>query len=70
MPLSQDLTPHDHAFGPPDRAEVVLVQYADFECPYSKRAHAAVKDLTSWYGDLISIVFRASIRRRCLPLFQ
>jgi len=52
------------------RATLAIIEYADFECPYSKRAHAAVKDLTSWYGNLISIVFRASIRRRCLPLFQ
>jgi protein-disulfide isomerase len=58
MRLSQDITPHDHAFGPPSRAEVVLVEYGDFECPYSKRAHAAVKDLTSWYGNLLAIVFR------------
>jgi protein-disulfide isomerase len=58
MRLSQDVTPHDHAFGSPSRAEVVLVEYADFECPYSKRAHAALKDLTSWYGNLVAIVFR------------
>lgn len=29
-----------------------------FECPYSKRAYAAIKDLTSWYGNLVAIVFR------------
>lgn len=30
MRLSQDVCPRDHAFGPPRRAEVVLVEYADF----------------------------------------
>lgn len=57
MHLSQDVNSRDHVFGPP-RAEVVLVQYADFECPYSKRAQAAIRDLTSWYGNLVCVVFR------------
>src|SRR5258707_2079018 len=57
MRLSEDVDPRDHALGPLT-SDVIVVLYADFECPFSKRAYRVAKDLAGFYGNLICIVFR------------
>lgn len=47
----------DHMQGSKD-AGVVLVEYGDYQCPYSRRAHAAVKDLQDRLGDQLCFVYR------------
>lgn len=47
----------DHMQGYQDAA-IVLVEYGDYQCPYSRRAHAAVKDLQARLGDQLCFVYR------------
>lgn len=47
----------DWAKGPTD-APVVLVEYADFECPYCGRAFLELRKLDDAVGDQIRFVFR------------
>jgi protein-disulfide isomerase len=47
----------DHMKGSPD-AGIVLVEYGDYQCPYSRQAHAAVKDLQRRLGDQLCFVYR------------
>lgn len=39
-------------------AKVVIVEFADFECPYCARAHETVSTVLKAYGDKVRIVFR------------
>ena len=57
--MSPTVTIHhdDHMQGSRD-AGIVLVEYGDYQCPYSRRAHAAVKDLQDRLGDQICFVYR------------
>ncbi len=43
--------------GPAD-APVVVVEYSDFECPYCKRAHDTMKELTARFPDKVRLVFK------------
>ncbi|MFC0131739.1 disulfide bond formation protein DsbA [Massilia eurypsychrophila] len=49
--------PDDHMTGSRDAA-IVLVEYGDYQCPYSRRAHAGVKDLQRRLGDQLCFVYR------------
>jgi len=40
------------------RPSVLVVLYADFVCPLSKGANRVVREIASWYGNLLAIVFR------------
>lgn len=57
--MSPTVTIHrdDHMQGYKD-AGIVLVEYGDYQCPYSRRAHAAVKDLQDRLGDQLCFVYR------------
>lgn len=57
--MSPTVTIHhdDHMQGNKD-AGIVLVEYGDYQCPYSRRAHAAVKDLQERLGDQLCFVYR------------
>src|SRR5258708_38051933 len=57
MLRAQDAGSQGHILGP-SNAQVLLVCYADFECPHSKAAYGALKELADWYGNLIGIAFR------------
>ncbi len=47
----------DHVMGLPS-AEVTLVEYGDFECPYTRRARPGVRRLMQEFGDRLLFVFR------------
>jgi protein-disulfide isomerase len=54
MPVNQD---RDHTQGPADAA-VTLVQYGDYECPYSGAAYPIVKEVQAQMGERLRFVFR------------
>ena len=47
----------DHIFGNPD-AEVSLIEYSDFECPFCKRFHPVPKKIVEAYGGRVNWVYR------------
>lgn len=47
----------DHIRGRPD-ADIVIVEYADFQCPYCARAHPTLAGLLKQYGERIALVYR------------
>ena len=47
----------DHVRGSRD-AQVTLVEYGDFQCPYCARAHAALTELMRQYGERVALVYR------------
>jgi protein-disulfide isomerase len=54
MPVAQD---RDHIRGRAD-APVTLVQYGDYECPYSGAAYPIIKDVQSRMNEGLRFVFR------------
>jgi protein-disulfide isomerase len=48
----------DRVRGPQD-APVTLVEFGDYDCPYTVRAHAVVRGLRRRLGDGLCFVFRA-----------
>lgn len=48
---------HDHLRGPRE-AQVVIVEYGDFQCPFTARAYAALDDLGERLGDDLCLVYR------------
>lgn len=57
MPLHPPLGPADHVRGPADAA-VTLVQYGDFECPYSKDIHDVVGEVRQSHPGRVRVAFR------------
>ena len=57
MPLDPAPGPDDHVLGPDD-ARIVLVQYGDFECPYSFDVQKVVHEVRETFPDQIRFVFR------------
>src|SRR5215831_5888632 len=55
--LAVPVTADDHALGPAG-APLTLVEYADFECPDSRRAQPVVKALQRRFGPRLRFVFR------------
>lgn len=51
------ITTSDHVRGNPD-APVTIVEYSDFECPFCKRFHDTMKQVTKEYGDKVAWVYR------------
>ena len=47
----------DHIYGNP-AAEISLIEYSDFECPYCKSFHARVKPVMETYGGRANWVYR------------
>ena len=55
--LSAPITSDDHVQGPIDAA-VTLVQYGDYECPYTRMSRHSVHQLQRKYPDRLRFVFR------------
>lgn len=47
----------DHLRGSRD-AQVTLIEYGDFQCPYCARAHAALAELMQQHGERVALVYR------------
>jgi protein-disulfide isomerase len=47
----------DHVRGNPD-AEIVLIEYSDFQCPYCETFHATMQQVMDEYGDRVAWVYR------------
>jgi protein-disulfide isomerase len=55
--LSEPLSERDHIRGPRS-AQVSLVEYGDFECPYCRAAQPIVAGLIAALGDQLRVAFR------------
>lgn len=51
------ITSGDHIRGNPD-APVKIVEYSDMECPFCKRFHETMKQVSTEYGDQVAWVYR------------
>jgi protein-disulfide isomerase len=57
MTLTLPVGEQDHSQGRTD-APIVLIQYGDFECPYSGAAYPAIKEAQEQLGERLLYVFR------------
>ena len=55
--LTLPVSDRDHAQGP-STADVTLVEYGDYQCPYCLRAHPIILDIQEHMGDRMRLVFR------------
>ncbi len=51
------ITENDHVRGSAD-AEIVIVEYGDFQCPYCARAYPTLVELQQRYGERVALVYR------------
>lgn len=72
-PLEVTVQENDWVLGNPE-ASVVLVEYADFQCPACATYHEVVKEVMETYGDRIQYVYRhyplTQIHRNAIPAAQ
>ena len=47
----------DHIIGNPN-AEIIIIEYSDFECPFCKTHHATLKKIVEEYDGQVAWVFR------------
>ena len=57
MTLAIPVSTLDHAQGPED-AQVTLVEYGDYQCPFCGRAHGVLRELLKQTGDKVRLAFR------------
>src|SRR5215467_13022909 len=55
--LTPAVNSNDHIEGDPN-AQIELVEYGDYECPYCGRAYPIVKDIQQALGKELKFVFR------------
>lgn len=55
--MSIHVNKEDHVLGP-ETAPVTLIEYADYQCPYCKKAYYIVKEIRREMGDKVRFVFR------------
>ena len=55
--ISRLIRDNEHSLGSPD-AKVQIIEFGDFQCPYSAEAFSIIRRLTVDYGDRINFVYR------------
>lgn len=55
--MSASIQRNDHVTGPAD-ARVTIVEYGDYQCPYTARAHAALDDLRERLDGGVRLAYR------------
>ena len=55
--LAVPVSERDHSQGP-ETAPITLVQYGDYECPYTRQSTWVVQDIQKQLGDQLRFVFR------------
>ena len=55
--MSLNINNKDHVMGSLD-APVILIEYADYQCPYCREAYAVVKKAQKELGENLAFVFR------------
>lgn len=55
--MNLHVTDKDHVQGPAD-AKIELVEYADYQCPYCRKAYYIVKDIQKELGKDVKFIFR------------
>lgn len=48
----------DHIRGDLNKAQIAVVEYSDFECPFCKRVHPTYQQIMQTYGDKVVWVYR------------
>jgi protein-disulfide isomerase len=67
--LNEPVSERDHTYGSRS-AEVSLVEYGDFECPYCRAAEPILAGLIEALGDQLSVTFRHFPLREVHPHAQ
>ena len=67
--LKAPITAEDHVQGP-ETAPVTLLEYADFECPYSRIAYHVIRGVQRELGDQVRFVYRNFPLREIHPHAQ
>ncbi len=57
-PQNVSIKPTDHVRGDITKAEVVIVEYSDSDCPFCQRFHETMKDVLKKYGNKVAWVYR------------
>ncbi len=57
MSTELSISDDDHLRGSRNAA-VTLIEYADFQCPFCARAHAALTELQQRHGERLALVYR------------
>jgi protein-disulfide isomerase len=67
VPVDQD---RDHSRGGERTPAITLVEYGDYECPYSRAAYRSVQQIEQQLGDRLRFVFRHFPLREIHPHAQ
>ena len=57
-PFRLEIAFEGHPFVGPADAQVTIVEFSDFECPYCKRVLPAIDEVKRKFGDQVRLVFR------------
>jgi protein-disulfide isomerase len=55
--LATPVTADDHVQGPAE-AQITLVQYGDYQCPYTRMSRQSIHELQREYPDKLRFVYR------------